>query len=462
MRHTLRWLANESRREVDPTPWLTELFDHQREFVSNPAKRKCALCSRRAGKTKANAAGLIDALVRHPEAIALYLTLTAGISYDMLWAELTEANQRFNLGLVPSVSDNRFIHPKGGCIWLAGCKDIREAEKYRGFRYSLVIIDEGGTHKTDTLKYLVENVLSAATTDFGAPIWLTGTPGVIPRGYFWGLTEGQDPDIKPWATHRWSVRDNPHHPFGRDPEALERYRVEELGLPADHPTWLREGLGQWALDDSKLVYPFDANKNGWDGVLPVGPKRTILGMDIGDKSPTTFVVTTSVEGVIYVRRAFGKPRMFLNEIADTIKQLQHEYPEMREIYVDHGGLGGKLMAQLQQDYGLPVQMADKAGKAANIMRVQTALHSRKLKVHQAACRELLDEWVVLPWNDDHDDHRDGFADHCSDGLLYAFRKHPIKDPLVQQLGPESLDQFNARIRSSMIQSSQRKRNHRGW
>lgn len=452
MRHTLRWLASASRRDVDPTPWLTELFPEQREFVSNPAKRKCALCSRRAGKTKANAAGLIDAIVRHPEAIALYLTLTAGISYDMLWAELVDANERFNLGLIPSVSDNRFVHPRGGCIWLAGCKDVREAEKYRGFRYSIVIIDEGGTHKTDTLRYLIENVISAATTDYSAPIWLTGTPGVIPRGYFWGVTEGKDPEIKAWDTHRWSVRDNPHHPFGRDPEALERYREEELGLPADHPTWIREGLGRWALDDSKLVYPFDEAKNGWDGVLPSGEARTILGIDIGDSSPTTFVVTTSIEGVVYVREAFGRPKMLNNAIATTIKDLTAKYG-IRETYGDAGGLGGKILEQIRVDYGVSIPQAEKTHKGATIMRLQTALACGRIKIHAAMCRQLLDEWITLPWNDDHTDHRDGFADHCSDACLYAFRKHPIREMLGPQLGPESAEQFNAKVRTQMMNSA---------
>jgi hypothetical protein len=90
---------------------------------------------------------------------------------------------------------------------------------------------------------------------------------------------------------------------------LEKYRVDELGLSAHHATWIREGLGQWALDDSKLVYPFNERKNGWNGVLPAGEQRTILGIDIGDVSPTTFVVTTSVDGVVYVREAFGAPQM---------------------------------------------------------------------------------------------------------------------------------------------------------
>lgn len=438
MKHTLRWLASTSRRDVDPTPWLSELFPQQREFVSNPAKRKCALCSRRAGKTKANAAGLIDDLMRHPEAIALYLTLTAGISYDMLWSELTEANELFNLGLTPSVSDNRFIHPKGGCIWLAGCKDVREAEKYRGFKYSLVIIDEGGTFRAEPLKYLVENVLSAATTDYGAPIWITGTPGVIPKGYFWGLTEGQDPDIKAWVTHRWSVKDNPHHPFGRDPEALERYRVEELGLPADHPTWLREGLGQWALDNSSLIYPIDPERVYWDGVLPLdqGEIRTCLGIDVGETSPTTFVITSSCGGTIYVRETLGAANMRLDQIAATITQLKDRYGILSSgVYADHGGLGGKLLEQLWRDYGVLAPRAEKTHKGMTILRAQTALACGKIKIHKEKCRPLLDEWLVLPWNDERTDHRPGFADHYSDGFLYSFKSHPIKDPFAPQLGP---------------------------
>lgn len=462
MRQTLRWLASASRQELDPRPWRTELFPEQQRFFDDPSRRKAALCTRRAGKTRVNGAGLLDAIVTHPQAVALYLTLTQSISYDMLWSELTIANERWNLGLTPSVSDNSFYSPQGGAIVLGGCKDIREAEKYRGNKYSVVVIDEGGTHKSETLKYLIEGALSAATTDYDASIWLTGTPGPVPKGYFWAVTENGDTqeNIKPWVTHRWTASQNPFHKFGRDPEALERERIE-LGFPKDHPFWLREYCGQWALDESELVYPFSEDRNGWNGVLPNGHRRTILGMDLGSKSATTFIVTTSIDGVVYVREAIARPHMMLDGMAGIIKHLKSEYPELREVYVDHGALGDTIMQQMTRDYGVPVQRAQKTEKAGTILRAQTALYSGRIKVHREKCRPLLDEWLVLPWDKDHQDHRDGFADHCSDGFLYSFKMQPMREPVRPVQGPESIDQYNAKVREQMMAAAMKRSSKSG-
>jgi hypothetical protein len=87
----------------------------------------------------------------------------------------------------------------------------------------------------------------------------------------------------------------------------------------------------------------------------------------------------------------------------------------------------------------------------------------RIKIPAEKCRQLLDEWMTLPWNDDHTDHRDGFADHCSDAALYAFRKHPIREMLGPQLGPESTDAHNERVRNQLMQSAmKRSSNGKRW
>src|SRR6187549_4207184 len=84
--------ARKSAVKSGGKPWRSALFPAQLAFLVDPAKRKCALTSRRAGKTEDNCTGLIDALIESPTAIALYVTLTARTSYDNLWQRISEAN----------------------------------------------------------------------------------------------------------------------------------------------------------------------------------------------------------------------------------------------------------------------------------------------------------------------------------------------------------------------------------
>jgi len=423
MRATLGYLATQRRARK---PWVERLFAQQLAFFNDPTGTKAAFCTRRAGKTEVDTSGLVDAIQRDPTAIALYCTLTSKTSYDNQWAAIEVANRRYGLGLEPNSSKGRWYTPEGGCIWLTGCEDITEADKFRGLRYSIVIIDEMGTFRSAVVRYLIKEVLSAARSDNDCPLWLTGTPGKVPNGYWYGLTTGKEPGVEPVPTHCWSVLDNPHHKLSA-PGALEAYRIKE-GFKPDDPAWIREYLGQWCLDHSTLIYtPTEINE--WDGWSP-GERRvhTIIGVDLGYHDATAFTVTQAESGLptVYVTESYGRPHMLPNDIAAEIMRLQSRYPGA-DFYVDSGGLGKTITAQLQQDYGLPVNIAEKQDKAGAISRVQAAIRKGQLKVHPANARELLAEWHELPWNEDHTGHAEGFRDHCSDALLYAYRKHVLEE-----------------------------------
>lgn len=416
------------RLSRDPTPWLTKAFDKQRAFLQDPAKRKCALCTRRAGKSVVDAIGLVDAITKHPEAIAPYITLTAKTSKDILWNELFRMNIDFNLGLRPDTQGGRFWSKEGGAIWLAGCKDRSEAaEKFRGGKYSRAIVDEAGAHRHATLEYLINDVLDPALSDYDGDLWLTGTAGVLPKGYFWARSTGGDEKLKAWPTHRWSVVDNPFHPLSR-PGALEAKRVE-LGFAHDDPTWRREYLGEWATDLSKLIYLFDAEKNSWDGQLPNGRQHRVLSVDLGYVGDTSFTIGTSVQGLsdVFIEESYGIPGLFASDIAAEVFRIRQRYPAIHDMVIDYGGLGTTIMQELIQIYQLPFMRAQKVDKAGSIRQVQDRLRMGRLKINTRKASQLLEEWDVLPWNDERSGHEEGYADHCSDGVLYNVRQHPLLD-----------------------------------
>lgn len=443
MRALAAWSKAE-KKKTDPEPLISRLFEKQRPPLFDKSKRKCLFCSRRSGKSDLIASKLTLTIAKYPHLLVPYITLTSKVSKANLWAKLCKFNREYNLGLVEVETMGMLRTPQGGGIWLTGCKDKGEAEKFRGPYYPLVVIDEAGTFRTSVLEYLIDNVLDAALSDVEGELWLSGTPGVVPEGYFWERTTGEgigEEALAKWPTFTWTVADNPHHPLSK-PGALEAKRIE-LGLSPNSPKWLREYCGKWSLDTTSIIYYWDPAKNFWDGVLPeFGMRRTTLGVDVGYEDETAFVVCTSYWGQpkVYVRHAHGQSKMLPSAIAEEMRKLVKEYG-VQEIYMDSGGLAKTILIQLQQDYQLPVCAAEKQDKAGAIQRVRDALNLGNLVMHVPSCKPLLDEHNVLVWADKHKlGHREGMADHNADALLYAYRPH-----LHQHTPPKPVEDMGDRI-----------------
>lgn len=455
MRSLAAWAKAEKQRK-DPEPLTSRLFPKQRAVFNDPSKRKALLCSRRAGKTDVIASKLLMALLKWPTLIVPYITLTSKVSKANLWAKIAHFNRIYNLGLREVETLGQFKHPRGGYIWLTGCKDKAEAEKFRGPYYPLVIIDEAGTFRTAVLEYLIDNVLDAALTDVDGELWLSGTPGLVPEGYFWERTTGEG-ELGAWPTHSWTVEDNPHHPLSK-PGALEAKRVE-LGLSPDSPKWLREYCGKWSLDVTALIYYCDPLKNYYSH-LPTVPMRTTLGIDVGYEDETAFVVCSSIWGQphVYVRHAHGKSGMLPSDIAAEIRSLTKLYG-VQEMYMDSGGLALTILKQLQVDYGLGVEPAEKTDKAGAIQRVKDGLLRGEIQLDPLETKPLVHEWNTLVWHDKHQKgHREGMPDHNADALLYAYRPHlhqrpPIKPPELTL--DERLRQEQARSKARLAMGKRR-------
>ena len=443
MRAIAEWSKSE-RRKVDPRPWYTDCFAQQRGILDAGDAWEAILCTRRAGKTHALGARRIQSLLANPKVPNLYVTLTQEHSMGNLANYLTNANKQWDLGL--KWRDNKLYHPKGGYIWLAGCKDKREAEKFRGYKFSDVTIDEAGTHRDEVLRWLIYDVLSAALTDVGAPLRLSGTPGPVPTGLFWALSTGEDPETVRWPTRAWSLFDNPHHSWHRNPDLARIYRETRLRISEAHPTWVREYKGLWCLDSSVLIYYIDPALNLFDGTLPqFGMRRTTMGVDVGYDDSTAFVVCTSIWGQpkVYTRYANGDSGMKPDAIAGEIKRLVKDYG-VQELYMDTGGLAKGYQAILQQDYGIPIGRAEKQEKAANIVRMQGNLQNGELVVDASRCRQLVDEANTVVWDKHRKNHREGMSDHCLDAWNYAYRPH-----LHQRTPPKPEESHGDRVNREM-------------
>lgn len=422
---------------------LGRLFDKQLEVweALKTLRRIALMCSRRAGKTDLLCCLLILSALMNPgeDEWTGYATLTQGVSLRNIEGPLKKLIRQYGLPFKRQEVKNQihWVHDNGHTIWLGGIDDLRKAERYRGNKWRLFVIDEAGTFPPALLKYLVVDVLNAALSDWDSPIIVSGTPGQEEKGYWWEITTGKGEQYAMWPTFSWTCCDNPHHRAFRDPQGfLDGERVKEGWDPAfesredwdkRNATFRREWLGQWAVDIEGLIYHFDMERNGFVS-LPEreGQWKFILGMDCGIRDLTTFSVTASCHGWpdIYGLESYGRPGMLPGEVAAHIHQLKQKHPIDR-IVIDPAGGGLGLIENLTRVYSIACYGADKRGKSAGIRLVQDGLRKGTMHVHPFNCAQLLGEWAGLKWDKDRNDHNPSQEDDCSDGYIYSAKEHHI-------------------------------------
>lgn len=461
-----------------PDPdYIRDLFEKQRKVLSDLTKRIACLCTRRAGKTHFVAARLLKCADENPGGTSLYIALTKGHARRNLGKAFRRLKKKYNLPIRETERDGQllWIHENGHEIWLAGCKDKTECEKFRGDFYDLAIIDEGQSYpmpnrrkvtageredeaNRELLEYLVNDVLDPALLDRDAPLIITGTPGVLPIGFFWEITTGDGKSEK-WTTHEWSVFDNPHIPHAR--KWLDE-KMRKNGWSEDHPTVQREWRGKWVADISAIIYQFVANRNGWFpenngrrqacwNALPGKPNEwfLVLGIDLGHDDATSFTLTASRRGMphVYVLRTWGGSEMTTAERAAEWHRIRSQLSadgfKLAKTVVDTGGLGKSIAHDMKKLYGVTCEAAEKKFKAGAIRMVRDAMTGGRLLFNHFECGAIISEMSVLPWNDERTDHHSGYSDHWCDGLLYAFREHPMAerwDEVPPEPGtPEAID-----------------------
>lgn len=359
--------------------------------------------------------------------MSVFIAQTAGHAYRILWRTLVRFNEKYKLGLKLNEAKLTATFPNGYQIWLTGCSTWREAEKLRGPRYRRAAIDEAGSVETDLLTYVVDDVLDPALMDLDGELAISGTPGVVPKGFFFEKTTGigEAGPVPAWPTFEFTCLDNPHVEGRR---YLDK-KLKENGWTPTHPTFVREYLGQWVLDTDAIVYPFVANRNGFFGAIPLdrGRTRSVIAVDIGWHDDTAIVVASAHRNhpEVWYREAWKQPGLLPGRIAAEVEKRRQALlreGSTVELVIDTAG-GSKVIAEeLAQIYLLPFEAALKRDKKLGIEGLRGALLDGTAKVDPYQCAPLLSEWSALPYADDRSDHHDQYPNHCADAALYAYRR----------------------------------------
>lgn len=371
---------------------LARCFRQQRDLIGDNHRFKALLCPRRAGKTIAALACLLVTAFRRSRTESVYVAGTRAQAKQVLWDYLLQWNEDLELALVFNLQELQARAPNGSKITLGGAETEADVERYRGRRYALFVIDEPASLRPAILDGLILKVVSPALQDHKGTLLLTGTPGHILSGMFYRVTGpgafevqdggeavsnlyGKEPAGKfLWSVHTWTVADNSAMPE-MWAEALETKRRGQLS--DDNPIWLREGLGRWATDDTKLVYNrFDPQRNTWkpgkrSARNPFGlPEdhgdewRYVIGMDMGrsiDPFALTVAAFSDTSPRIYQVYEWQAWKVLPKDIAAAIQKITDLVP-IEHMVCDWGPFGKMVQEQLLKEHGFPVEDAEKKSK----------------------------------------------------------------------------------------------------
>lgn len=318
--------------------------------------------------------------------------------------------------------------PNGSVIYLLGADtDEEEKQKLLGQKYAAVVIDESASFSVD-LTELVYGILKPAVADYRGCISLIGTPGNLKRGLFFELTQGQDPltagrwEARGWSCHRWSASHNPHmaKQWAGEIEELKKANplIEETSLFQQHY------LGRWTVDESKLVYRYQAGRNDAASLpeFPRGDWHYVLGVDLGySPDPSAFVVCAYHDfgRALYVLEATKETELDVTAVAERIRSIQARY-DISTTVIDNANK--QAVEEMRARHNIQLTAADKTGKMDFIELLNGDLIQGYVKLLPAAepLRLEMMELVLDERSEKRQEHP-ACANHCADGFLYNWR-----------------------------------------
>lgn len=403
------------------------LFPIQRDFAFSPHKRRVTDAGRRSGKTNAAAGAAFVTAFKYPgETIPVfeqYLTCEAANTF---WKLLQDIDEKYALGCDFHQTHRICTLPNKAKISLLGSYTIEAADKYRGGKYPLAIIDEAGTFRDKVLEYLLTDVVEPATIDFDGAIIVSGTPGMVKQGPFYEMTLAGSG----WEHHHWTLLDNPTLFPDPDPNIrraraeawLRDFRIRKK-WDENSPRYLREFMGIWTSGEDDLCYPFERQRNVIDALPKDGKWTYALSLDLGFNDPTAFVVWGRRTGDpnYYVLESYEQSELIPSAVAAHVERLRARYT-FKSIVADTGGYGKAVAEEMKRRHGIPVKAAAKRDKLVYMEHTAGDIKSGRIKILRRPNEELISDLMLLGWNDDKTDVHEQARDHLPDAFLYGHRE----------------------------------------
>jgi hypothetical protein len=403
-------------------------FEKQVVAAADKGNNIALLCGRRAGKTIELILRAAETMVNSRRSRVVFVGLSKTSAREIFYSTFKEMNREHRWGLTfhdhtLTISSDTWMSR----LIVLGADQREDIEKIRGIqKLSLAMIDESGSQKPSYMEYMVESLVEPALMDTRGTLILSGTPGISLSGYWYRVSTGQSPG---WSIHRWTAIDNPHI----DGRARLGEIRQKHGWGEDHPTYRREYLGEWVIDESNLVFPFDRKRNVVPQLEIDAGWQTLLALDFGVGHATAFCALGWQRGDhrVYVLESFARRGLSPSQAADIIYELREKYKPTR-IIGDIGGLGKAYQAEMVVRYNIAIEAAHKVDKLTGLQLTSDAIRRGQL----VSCEKnetLHAELQTLMWNANRSDIEAGQQDDEAHALLYGYRAAPHMVPEEKNL-----------------------------
>lgn len=396
-------------------------FPKQNNFILDSNRFVAAQCSRRAGKSNGLALRFLAQMEKYPGAFFPYIALTRESARNIMWPVMQEQDEKYRIGCEFTEFNLCVTHPNGARLQLFGADTKNFIRRLKGIKTPGAAIDEAqdfGPH----IASLVDDVLTPTLTDY-ADSWLaiTGTPGPIPRGYFYEITHENKHGF---SVHKWTLLENPYLPNAAQfiDELKKKKNWDET-----NPTLLREWRNQWVLDLDTLWIKWDEEKNDYVS-LPPAKYIYILGVDIGlrDADALAVIAWSESSSTIYLVEEELNRGQDITQLSNSITRMMNKY-DISKIVMDEGALGKKIAEELRRRKQIPVMPADKARKQENVAFLNDYLRQGKFKAQKTSQFVEDSMRVQIDWDRSTQDRivlRDNYHSDIIDAVLYAFKESP--------------------------------------
>lgn len=403
------------------------LTPSQLKMVTDPCRRKAALCMRRVGKTWAMCVYMLMEALASRGSTVVYIGLSRGSAREAAWQKLLTFNADLQLGGQPNKSALRLDFPiNGSSIMLLGADTSDQIkERLRGSHYALCVIDECGSWKQD-LKEVTDDVIGPMLWDSDGTICMISTPGHR-KGFFQDVTTGKVPG---WSFHRWSIDENPN-------ETLKRRQARDVDkMLADHgPTWpayRREYLGEWVADAALRCYPgFNPGLNSVEALPPLAHGDNwirVVSLDPGHNCALVSSAYSRGQPRLYIVATWFRQGVGTDDITRQIRAWERSQGAQFNRYVID--CADKISAtQMRLHQGINWEQSDKNSQTKDISidLLNSDLHARNVLLLAGQCDDLVSSLSDLCWDPDElketgrrVEDKSSAPNHVTDALLYGW------------------------------------------
>ncbi len=443
--------------KLTPKTYLPHaLHARQREFMALTELEVLFGGAAGGGKSDALLAGAIEFADR-PRFSSLILrrTLTAlklrGSIMDRAndWLAPTDAQW--------SAIDKKWTFPSGATLQFGYCDDVRDLDRYKSAEFHYIGIDELTEWPEEWYGFLFSRIrrlkddkmplkMRAATNPDGVGAeWVRRRFNIPENEIVTGAIRSPGRVFLPAR-----AEDNPSLDIEGYEKSLEAMTGSRESVAFQQLRW-----GRWIRSGEGLVYgSFDTRRD----VTQACPKldRYVLSISRGLNDVTGFSVLgwRNHERVVYVESAWnfvGAPSAAAS-IARGIAERTGD--RLMCIIGDTSELGEGYNGDARERFDLPMQPATVEHRRGYIDLLNDALKAGMLLLVGPNTKDLVDEWITLPWNDARTVEQPGHAKRCANATLYgwhacaAFLENPANvrpargSPEAQLL---ALDEAEARL-----------------